>query len=127
MLVSIAILAYVTSSLFGAMIKDNVDLSGIQPETLIGIQETREVFREHDYPFVITDISRHRGSGLHRVGFAWDTRVRDPGGKWSIPESERYIMASEIQDRVGSQYDVIYEDEIKDVRAPHIHGEFQPK
>jgi len=126
--VGLLIVATLGSPLRGAMIKEGVILAGIQTEMLPGIAEAREVYREHSYDFWITSgLEGVHGKGsLHPLGLASDFRVRDPGpsgdgsdGLWNIPLKERQVMAREIGDRAGENYDVV-------LKPDHIHMEYQP-
>lgn len=121
------VLALTVSPLRGVMIKPGVSLIGLQPPMLMAQAEAREVYREHGYIFVITSglEGKHGVGSLHFVGLALDYRVRSteeywPGGIWNIPLPERRVMARELRDRLGAQYDVV-------LKPDHLHSEFQPK
>ena len=119
----VAVIAIAAASpLRGAMIKTGVSLQGLQPIMNIVIGEGREVYRNHNYPFVITSglEGKHSVGSLHFAGLAVDFRVKDPGGAWNIPLTVRQTIRNEIKAAVGRDWDIV-------LKPDHIHTEFQPK
>ncbi len=76
-----------------------------------------EVLREHRHPAVLTSgiDGRHRAGSLHYVGLAIDFRA-------SLAPTACEEIAQAIRERLGPDFDVIYERE-----PSHFHIEYQPK
>lgn len=92
--------------------------------------EARLLVREmFDEDLVITSGRRPQspgGSSRHGTGDAADIRSRE----WLAPAQRAF--ATELQARVGEDFDVIVEgpaslDPRYQERAPHVHGEYDPK
>lgn len=98
------------------MIKHGVDVRGLQPEMLLAIQESREIYRAFGVAFVITSVKdgQHMPGSLHFTGQAVDVRTRH------LHTDSRALVAEAINRALGTQYDVVLESD-------HIHIEFDPK
>lgn len=94
-------------------IKNTVDLHGIQPETIIAVIVSNDVYARLGHECVVTSCldSQHRSGTLHKHGFAVDLRTKH------IPTEKQSALASEIATRLGPQFDVILESD-------HLHIEF---
>lgn len=92
--------------------------------------EARQLVREmFDEDLVITSGRRPQspgGSSKHQTGEAMDLRSRE----WPVPEQRAF--ATELQSRLGEDFDVIVEgpaslDPRYQQRVPHVHVEWDPK
>lgn len=99
--------------------KDGVDPTGVKPEILVGLMVADGVYTDYNVATVVTSITdgQHGRSSLHAFGFAVDLRTKH------LPaDVDKGILASQIQRRLGSKYDVIFEPQ-----PQHIHMEFDPR
>lgn len=98
-------------------IKTGVKVNGIQSEMILGTIVASKVYEKYGYDFIITEVTggKHGRGSLHYVGLAMDIRTRHISS-----EAEIGIIANEIRESLGKQYDVV-------VEKTHIHIEFQPK
>lgn len=98
------------------MIKQGVDLRGLQPQMVLAYILIQGVYARHGYPCVITSCSdsKHGPNSLHYKGLALDLRTRDV-----LPETMG-VMVLEIKQVLGPQFDVVLEKD-------HLHVEWDPK
>ena len=97
-------------------IKKEVNLSGLQPELAVAHVEISKIYSSYGVDAVITSAldSEHKLGSLHYVGLALDYRI------WNVPSLVLQELFLKIKEALGSQFDVVLEDD-------HIHVEFQPK
>ena len=93
--------------------KQGVSVRGVAPELVFASLICESVFNEAGQKFTLTSVcdGRHKVNSLHYVGKAFDIRVYDLRGISS------YVMASRLQEALGSEFQVIVEPD-------HIHVEF---
>jgi hypothetical protein len=98
------------------ILKEGVVIGGIRPELLFALNVCDAVYNAHGQELVITAIKdgKHSATSLHYSGCAADLRTR------YFNANEAKVVAQEIRDRLGVDYDVILEKD-------HIHLEYQPK
>jgi len=104
-------------------LKPGVDVLGIKPELLLGLQVAEAVYASHGVELVVTSVTdgQHRRGSLHYQGLAADLRVHGLPGERSVREG----MAREIGEALGVDFDVVYEGH--GTPGAHVHLEFQPK
>jgi hypothetical protein len=97
-------------------IKHDVKLTNLQPQILVALITSDDVFAKYNKDCIITSANdrKHSLGSLHYKGLAIDIRTRHLL-KEDIPS-----ITSEIKKALGSDYDVIFEKD-------HIHIEFDPK
>lgn len=98
------------------ILKKGVDLTGLKPEMLVGLQVVASVFAEIGADCVVTSAldGKHSRASLHYAGQALDFRTRHLG-----PNVAKGV-AQGCKKALGDQFDVVLE-------KTHIHVEFQPK
>ena len=94
----------------------SISIIGIQPETVFGIAEVREVYRALGEKFVLTCITDgvHSPKSLHYVGYGFDVRTKN------LVKHTSAQMAKACRRQLGREWDVV-------VKKDHLHFEFQPK
>lgn len=94
--------------------KEGVNLTGLQPEALFGVDRCLDVFHARGLPLTITSArdGRHGKHSHHFKGLAWDIRI------WEI-EDEVAQVCNELREALGPDYQVIQEPD-------HIHVEYDP-
>lgn len=100
-------------------IKEGVDLAGIAPEMVLGLQTAHSVYNKHGHDDMTVTSARdgkHKPGSKHYVGLATDLRTISAG----ISYSEAQAIVFDLKQALGSQYDVVNE-------VDHIHLEFDPK
>ena len=97
-------------------LKPGVDARGIRPEILLAIVCACDVWRMSGYEVTITSLldGLHGTMSKHYSGKAVDLRTRD------LPDGAAGVLCDRLRMSLGSQYDVVLEDD-------HIHVEFDPK
>jgi len=97
-------------------LKPGVLPKGMQPEIMLAVIISMEVYYEFGYDFVITSITdgKHGDNSLHYTGQAIDVRTRHLG------TTSKPKIAREIASRLGDSFDVVLE-------KTHIHIEHDPK
>ena len=98
-------------------IKDGAEVNGLRVEMLVAWVTAEKVYSQLNVDCVLTEGTggKHGVGSLHYVGLAIDLRTRN----FLNTRIEKEV-ADEIRERLGSQYDVVLEDD-------HIHIEYQPK
>jgi len=98
-------------------LKSSARIRGVTPEALFAIRSAEGVFEDRKLGLMtltsVTD-GTHSAGSKHYSGHAFDIRTRD------IPQDQWQIVAGDIRERIGSEYDVVVEKD-------HIHVEFDPK
>jgi hypothetical protein len=97
-------------------LKEGVAVQGLRTEMLLGLMIALGVYQEYGYDLVVTSLldGKHSRTSLHYSGCGADLRTRH------MQEAHKQLIADEINDRCGTDYDVVLESD-------HIHMEFQPK
>lgn len=97
-------------------LKKGVKTAGMQPEIMLAICITKDVYLKHGRELVITSImdGKHKEGSKHYIGQAFDTRTR------YFSNDDRDKVASEIAEALGDDYDVVIE-------STHLHIEHDPK
>lgn len=100
-------------------IKRGVDVKGIQPEILLGIEVCHFVFMKRGVPLTLTACSdgKHKNGSLHYQGKAVDIRLPS---RYSHEDEIDLTVLVECREALGEQYDIILESD-------HIHLEYDPK
>lgn len=98
-------------------IKPGVKLNGLGSEILLGIMVAKSVYEAHGIDLVITSgtDSKHGYSSEHYKGDAVDIRTKNIN-----PAYERKIIADQIKEALGQEFDVVLE-------SSHLHIEYDPK
>ncbi len=98
-------------------IKEGAEINGLRAETLLAYIIADQVYTKYGIECVLTEGTggKHGRASLHYVGLAIDIRTRNIESK-----DTQLLIAAEIRERLGDQYDVILED-------THCHLEHQPK
>lgn len=98
-------------------LKKGVDITGLQPELVLGLIIAECVYRTvANVDLMVTAVKdgKHMTGSLHYKGLAADLRSKD------VPEAVLPALVSTLQSSLGDQFDVVFE-------ANHIHIEFDPK
>ena len=106
-------------------LKPGTNLQGLTTPMLLGLFIADGVYREfanHEITLTSGDDGKHGLTSLHNSGNAYDLRTND------LPEVvSRKELAGEIKERVGEDFDVIFEHDPEDPDNEHIHIEYQPR
>ncbi len=98
-------------------LKSSARITGVRPETLFAMRVAEGVFEDRKLGLMtVTSCAdgKHSAGSKHYTGGAFDIRTRD------IPKDQWQLVASDIRERLGSEYDVV-------VEADHFHVELDPK
>ena len=97
-------------------LKKGVRITGVRPETVLGMHTCDSVFQKHGIEMVVTSVMEgsHSRASLHYPGCAFDLRNRN------VPQELRNEITLELQEALQDDFDVIAE-------GNHWHVEFQPK
>lgn len=97
-------------------LKQGVKVTGIKPETLVGMMVARAVCEELGYEFVVTSVreGQHSAKSKHYEGLAFDMRTKH------MPADQIPSVRALIAGRLGVDYDVVIE-------PTHIHCEYHVK
>lgn len=97
-------------------ILSGVKINGMGAEILLGIMVAKSIYDKYSVEFIITSGSdgKHGYSSEHYKGDAVDIRTKN------IPEDKREMMANEIREALGANFDVVLE-------LTHLHIEYDPK
>ena len=100
-------------------LKTGVDVGGIQPEVLLGLEICHGVFTRLGMPLVVTACldGKHMTGSKHYVGQAVDMRLPS---KYSIEPLIDVMVQAECRVHLGLQYDLVLEKD-------HLHLEYDPK
>ena len=97
-------------------IKKDVQLAGMQPQTVLAIVYAMHVCQRHSVDFTLTSVcdGAHSRGSLHYKGLAFDMRTRN------MTPAEKRAVHVELRNALGDEYDVVLESD-------HIHVEWDPK
>lgn len=98
-------------------LKSSARITGVRPETLFAMRVAEGVFEDRKLGLMtVTSCAdgKHSPGSKHYVGGAFDIRTRD------IPQDQWQIVAGDIRERLGSEFDVVVEKD-------HFHIELDPK
>jgi hypothetical protein len=98
-------------------LKSSARVTGLRAETLFAMRVAEGVFEDRNLGLMtITSCAdgKHSPGSRHYTGGAFDIRTRD------IPQDEWQIVAGDIRERLGSEFDVVVEKD-------HLHIELDPK
>lgn len=98
-------------------LKSSARITGVRPETLFAMRVAEGVFEDRKLGLMtITSCTdgKHSAGSKHYTGGAFDIRTRD------IPQDQWQIVAGDIRERLGSEFDVVVEKD-------HLHIENDPK
>lgn len=100
--------------------KDDVEIGGVQPETVLALTMCNEVFKEKGYDTYITSLvdGKHGKGSKHYIGFAFDLRTKHLQGGYL--GSLALKITDTIKKVLGINFDVVLEKN-------HIHVEYDPK
>lgn len=98
------------------MIKQGVDLRGVQPQLILAFVVACAVYARHKSECWITSASdgTHGPTSLHYQGLALDLRTRH------VPPDALAPLHADLASALGEQFDVVLESD-------HLHVEFDPK
>ena len=96
-------------------LKKGVSIKNLVPQMVFAVMVVNDWCKENDVECVVTsgDEGRHMAGSLHYEGKALDFRTRD------LPAHSKPAMFAEVQERLGSDFDVVLE-------KTHLHIEWQP-
>ena len=91
-------------------------MAGLKVEMRLALIVADRIWRKHGKELVITSglDSEHSAGSWHYYGYALDLRSR-----YFTKPGEADMVAKELQDELGSAYDVVH-------HALHIHVEYDP-
>lgn len=97
-------------------IKSGVDIKGIQPEIVVGLIVSNDVYRSATAEFRLTSALEgvHMVGSKHGIGQAIDIGIRD------LSSDKVLNMFAALKLNLGEQFNVVLESD-------HIHIEFDPK
>lgn len=98
-------------------LKSSARITGVRSETLFAMRVAEGVFEDRKLGLMtITSCmdGKHSAGSKHYIGGAFDIRTRD------IPADQWQIVAGDIRERLGSEFDVVVEKD-------HLHIELDPK
>lgn len=98
-------------------LKSSARITGVRPETLFAMRVAEGVFEDRKLGLMtVTSCTdgKHSAGSKHYTGGAFDIRTRD------IPQDQWQIVAGDIRERLGSEFDVVVEKD-------HLHIENDPK
>ena len=97
-------------------LKRGVNVTGIQPEMLIGLIVAMAVYAGLEYDFIITSITdgKHSKSSRHYIGGAIDIRTRH------LSKEVAQIARDRIAKALPNDFDVVLE-------KSHLHIEYDPR
>ncbi len=95
---------------------DNVSLSDLVPQMVVGLMMANEVYNEYDVDMVWTSSndSNHALTSLHYSGNAVDLRTR------TLRAEDKQRVRHKIKEKLNIDFDVVLEPD-------HIHLEYQPR
>lgn len=98
-------------------IKSGASLVGLQLEMRKVLVVADLIWRQHNQGLTVTEGTggEHSAGSLHYYGLAVDLRI------WGFDDIEAGVVATELQEAVGGDYDVILH------KGSHIHVEYDPK
>jgi hypothetical protein len=110
------------------MIKDDVQVYGIQPEMVLCHIEIKTIFERHGYSCVITSAigKQHKKYSLHPVGYAKDYRTKHiKDSRFGSSRKQKIdALMNDLKTEVP-QCDFVFEHEGQ--AQEHIHAEYDPK
>jgi len=98
-------------------LKSSARITGVRAETLFAMRVAEGVFEDRKLGLMtVTSCAdgKHSAGSKHYTGGAFDIRTRD------IPQDQWQIVAGDIRERLGSEFDVVVEKD-------HFHVELDPK
>lgn len=107
-------------------LKPGVRLAGIRPEVFFAVQVAEGVWPKYGAEELVVSggkEGKHTRGSEHYTLLAVDLRTKNLGT--SYDRNPARLACEELQDRLGPDYDVIFESEGKD--QEHCHVEFDPK
>ncbi len=106
--------------------KEGVDVANIQPQIVLALITANNLYRDEGVELVFTSgrDGKHSLTSLHYSGNAVDLRTRDLKAKDTFLPS---LIRDRLAERLGLDYDVIFEQDPDDPDNDHIHLEYQPR
>jgi hypothetical protein len=97
------------------ILKENVDILGLKPETLMAIIIADSVWTKHGQELVLTSVtdSVHSKYSRHNFGMAFDCRTR------YFTAAEKKAVVKELKKALGKHFNVV-------VHSTHIHVAYKP-
>ena len=98
-------------------LKEGVSVHGLGNEIIVALIVINDVYQSFGHECVITSGTdgTHGYSSEHYKGDAVDIRTNN-----IKPEEQKSVIAQQIKDRLGNDFDVVLE-------ATHLHCEYDPK
>lgn len=107
-------------------LKPGTRVGGIRPEVFFAITVAKDVWLKHGADELVWSggtEGRHKRGSEHYSFSAADLRTKNLGTTYDRGPARAACV--ELQDRLGPDYDVIFESEGTDIE--HCHVEFDPK
>lgn len=103
-------------------LKPGVRLSGLMPQTVLGMLVVDGIYEKHGVECVITSVndSKHSDKSWHYRGGAFDVRTKQA----SLDGKEQQLR-DEVKAALGEDFDVVIEAVGTD--NEHLHVEYDPK
>ena len=103
-------------------LKPGVKLTDLQPQVVLAMMVTEEVFAEFGVPLVVTSCNdgKHSDASLHYHGAAFDARTKYP----ELNGRELELRAA-LKEALGPDFDVVME--AIGTENEHAHVEHDPK
>jgi hypothetical protein len=100
-------------------LKQGVDVRGVQPEILLGLEICHYIFTKHGVPLTITAVTdgKHMSGSLHYKGQAVDIRLPS---RYSQEQEIDLSILVECREALGDNFDIVLESD-------HLHLEFDHK
>ncbi len=107
-------------------LKPGVRIGGIRPEVLFAVLVAEGVWKKHGAEELVWSggiEGTHTRGSEHYTFLAADLRTKDLGTVYDRGPAK--LACAELQDRIGPDYDVLFENEGQE--NEHCHVEFDPK
>ncbi len=96
------------------MIKNGVDLRGLQPQMVLAYILACKCYGGYDCVITSCSDGKHGPNSLHYKGLALDLRTRH------LPGQALQSILDKLKEALGAQFDVVLESD-------HFHIEYDPK
>ena len=103
-------------------LKPGVKLTDLQPQIVLAMMVTEEVFAEFGVPLVVTSCNdgKHSPTSWHYKGRAFDART-----KYEAVDGKEQALRDAVKEALGADFDVVMEAVGTD--NEHLHLEWDPR